>query len=107
MAPPGHSLHRCATELDLGPSAAYGWLAANARRFGFTKRYSWEPWHFGYDAGPPPCSVAGNSVAREPGTTVPPPAGGGLPAFVPARFRAPARGGGALERGRRRCSPRS
>ena len=26
VAPPGHSLHRCATELDLGPSSAYGWL---------------------------------------------------------------------------------
>ena len=32
VAPPGTSLHRCATELDLGPPAAYGWLAANARR---------------------------------------------------------------------------
>ena len=31
VAPPGHSLHRCATELDLGPPAAYGWLARNAR----------------------------------------------------------------------------
>ncbi|MGZ8622377.1 MAG: D-alanyl-D-alanine carboxypeptidase family protein, partial [Solirubrobacterales bacterium] len=41
VAPPGHSLHRCATELDLGPSSAYGWLAANASRFGFLKRYSW------------------------------------------------------------------
>ena len=30
VAPPGHSLHRCATELDLGPETAYGWLAANA-----------------------------------------------------------------------------
>ena len=30
VAPPGHSLHRCATELDLGPDSAYGWLAANA-----------------------------------------------------------------------------
>ncbi len=48
VAPPGHSLHRCATELDLGPGSAYGWLAANARRFGFVQRYSWEPWHFGY-----------------------------------------------------------
>ncbi len=28
VAPPGRSLHRCATELDLGPSSAYGWLAA-------------------------------------------------------------------------------
>jgi D-alanyl-D-alanine carboxypeptidase len=41
VAPPGQSLHRCATELDLGPEAAYAWLAANAGRFGFLKRYSW------------------------------------------------------------------
>jgi hypothetical protein len=41
VAPPGHSLHRCATELDLGPESAYGWLAANAGRFGFLERYSW------------------------------------------------------------------
>jgi hypothetical protein len=41
VAPPGHSLHRYATELDLGPPAAYTWLAANAGRFGFIKRYSW------------------------------------------------------------------
>ena len=46
VAPPGTSLHRCATELDLGPPNAYGWLAANARRFGFLKRYAWEPWHY-------------------------------------------------------------
>src|SRR4051795_5110190 len=42
VAPPGKSLHRLATELDLGPRSAYGWLAANAGRFGFVKRYSWE-----------------------------------------------------------------
>jgi hypothetical protein len=87
VAPPGHSLHRCATELDLGPPAAYAWLAANAPRFGFVKRYSWEPWHFGFDGRPPPCSAAGNAVlgAGEDG-------GGSaqavLPSFVPARFRA-------------------
>jgi hypothetical protein len=45
VAPPGESLHRYATELDLGPESAYAWLAANARRFGFVQRYSWEPWH--------------------------------------------------------------
>jgi D-alanyl-D-alanine carboxypeptidase-like protein len=45
VAPPGQSLHRCATELDLGPSSAYPWLAAHAPRFGFLKRYSWEAWH--------------------------------------------------------------
>ena len=48
VARPGQSLHRLGTELDLGPPSAYGWLAANAPRFGFKKRYSWEPWHFGY-----------------------------------------------------------
>jgi LAS superfamily LD-carboxypeptidase LdcB len=42
VAPPGQSLHRYGTELDLGPPAAYGWLEANGRRFGFIKRYSWE-----------------------------------------------------------------
>jgi D-alanyl-D-alanine carboxypeptidase len=45
VAPPGKSLHRLGTELDLGPPGAYRWLAANARRFGFVQRYSWEPWH--------------------------------------------------------------
>jgi len=48
VAPPGTSLHRNATELDLGPQSAYGWLAANAPRFHFIQRYDWEPWHYGY-----------------------------------------------------------
>ena len=47
VARPGQSLHRNGTELDLGPPSAYSWLAANAPRFGFLKRYAWEPWHFG------------------------------------------------------------
>lgn len=47
VAPPGRSLHRCATELDLGPASAYAWLAANAPRFGFVQRYAWEAWHYG------------------------------------------------------------
>jgi hypothetical protein len=92
VAPPGQSLHRCATELDLGPDSAYGWLAANAARFGFQKRYEWEPWHFGFTAGPPPCSAAGDSLGAAGGAGL---AGdgafagvAGLPAFVPARFRA-------------------
>jgi hypothetical protein len=87
VAPPGHSLHRCATELDLGPPSVYGWLAANAPRFGFVRRYSWEAWHFGFEAGPPPCSGAGNAVAtaaRGAREVAP-----GLPAFVPAQYRDP------------------
>ncbi|MGA8926785.1 MAG: transglycosylase SLT domain-containing protein, partial [Solirubrobacterales bacterium] len=91
VAPPGHSLHRCATELDLGPSSAYGWLAANAGRFGFVRRYSWEAWHFGYSADPPPCSQAGNAVlAGEPlGEEEGLGRSSGLPDFVPAPYRAP------------------
>jgi LAS superfamily LD-carboxypeptidase LdcB len=45
VAPPGESLHRYATELDLGPAVAYPWLANNAGHYGFLQRYSWEPWH--------------------------------------------------------------
>jgi MarR family len=39
---PGQGLHRYALDLDLdlGPPAAYGWLAANAERFGFVQMYS-------------------------------------------------------------------
>jgi transglycosylase-like protein with SLT domain/D-alanyl-D-alanine carboxypeptidase-like protein len=88
VAPPGRSLHRCATELDLGPESAYAWLAANAARFGFVQRYSWEPWHFGYDAGPAPCSAAGDAVGAD-GAGGALAGGAGLPAFVPSRFRGP------------------
>jgi hypothetical protein len=77
VAPPGQSLHRYGTELDLGPPAAYGWLAANAGRFHFVKRYAWEPWHFGYTLNPGSTSV-GFGRERQ---------GGALPAFVPAAYR--------------------
>jgi hypothetical protein len=88
VAPPGHSLHRCATELDLGPDAAYGWLAANASRFGFVQRYSWEAWHYGFDAGPPPCSEAGNALGGAGGAPEAT-SGATVPSFVPSRFRDP------------------
>jgi hypothetical protein len=89
VAPPGQSLHRCATELDLGPSSAYGWLAANAGRFGFVQRYSWEAWHFGFDAGPAPCSPAGEAVSAGGGDTTPIASSSSLPSFVPAQYREP------------------
>ncbi|HET8566949.1 MAG TPA: transglycosylase SLT domain-containing protein [Solirubrobacterales bacterium] len=89
VAPPGHSLHRCATELDLGPSAAYSWLAAHAAGFGFVQRYSWEAWHYGYDAGPAPCSPEGEALAAEGGAATPAGASGALPSFVPAQYREP------------------
>ena len=88
VAPPGQSLHRCATELDIGSPSAYGWLAANAGRFGFVQRYSWEAWHYGYTQGPPPCSEAGNAVGTGGGDGAASGAGG-LPSFVPGRYREP------------------
>jgi hypothetical protein len=88
VAPPGQSLHRCATELDLGPGSAYGWLAANAPRFGFEQRYSWEAWHFGFARPPAPCSEAGNALSG-PGEEGAMAGTGALPAFVPDEFRAP------------------
>lgn len=86
VAPPGTSLHRYGTELDLGPPSAYGWLAANARRFGFIKRYAWEPWHFGYGANPRdvPAQYGAGSRDVKGGSYVGP---SGLPPWVPARYR--------------------
>jgi hypothetical protein len=86
VAPPGQSLHRYATELDIGPPTAYGWLAANAERFGFIKRYSWEDWHFGYTRNTGSASVG---FGRASGVG---PDGDGrssVPSFVPERFREP------------------
>jgi soluble lytic murein transglycosylase-like protein len=97
VAPPGRSLHRNATELDLGPASAYAWLAAHADAFHFVQRYSWEPWHYGYvlNARSAPAAGAASAGAgagtgasgsdgqRGRGGTS---TGGAVPAFVPARF---------------------
>src|SRR4051794_36447686 len=79
VAPPGKSLHRLGTELDLGPASAYGWLLSNSRRFGFIKRYAWEPWHFGYVRNAGSTSVGFGSHSSDDHSAV--------PSFVPARFR--------------------
>jgi soluble lytic murein transglycosylase-like protein len=76
VARPGTSLHRLGTELDLGPASAYGWLARNAKRFGFVQRYDWEPWHYGYTR-----AAGSRSVGYGPGD-----GRSGIPAFVPERW---------------------
>jgi transglycosylase-like protein with SLT domain/D-alanyl-D-alanine carboxypeptidase-like protein len=80
VAPPGTSLHRLGTELDLDPPAAYGWLAANAGRFGFVQRYAWEPWHYGYtlNAG----SAKAMARRRDDGGD----GASAIPDFVPAAY---------------------
>ena len=80
VAPPGESLHRYATELDLGPREAYAWLAANATRFGFVQRYSWEPWHYGFTRNPGSSSVGFGAPGGDGGATR------AVQSFVPARF---------------------
>ncbi len=83
VARPGTSLHRNGTELDLGPPSAQAWLAANASRFHFLKRYDWEPWHFGFVLNPQ--SSPGRD-GSEPGDGKAGISHGAVPGFVPARF---------------------
>jgi hypothetical protein len=83
VAPPGKSLHRLGTELDLGPPSAYGWLARNGRWFHFVQRYPHEPWHYGYALNPRSTPGAYRGAGRS---------GDGrsaVPAFVPTRFQVP------------------
>jgi hypothetical protein len=111
VAPPGRSLHRLGTELDLGPPSAYGWLADNAERFHFIQRYSWEPWHYGFILNPGTTSVgfgrggravsAASATSAAAGRRLPARSSDGagartLPAFVPAQFA------GALSRAAQR-----
>jgi hypothetical protein len=98
VARPGESLHRYGTELDLGPPAAYAWLAAHAGEFHFLRRYPHEPWHFGYmlNARSTPRATGGGAMTG--GAAAGGAAGGGragagdgragraLPSFVPAEF---------------------
>ena len=88
VARPGTSLHRLGTELDLGPPSAYGWLAANADRFHFLKRYSWEPWHFGWtlNASSSVRRRSARAAGREDSSGAGGERGGGLPGFVPERY---------------------
>jgi hypothetical protein len=81
VAPPGQSLHRLGTELDLGPNSAYGWLASNAGRFHFLQRYSWEPWHYGFTLNAGTASVGFSGAGAADGD-----AARTLQSFVPARF---------------------
>lgn len=93
VAPPGRSRHRDATELDISTAGGAGeWLAANAGRFGFLQRYSWEPWHYGYLPGcgagqVDPVPAFGDADGGGAVETTEP-AAPALPAWVPAEYRA-------------------
>jgi len=82
VAPAGKSLHRYGTELDLGPPTVHAWLARNAGRFHFVRRYSWEPWHYGYTLNPrsTPDSLRGSGRPGDGRRAV--------PSFVPAAHAA-------------------
>ena len=74
------------------PNRAYGWLAANAGRFGFVQRYSLGGLALRLRRRPrallgrPATPRSGRSGGGGDGAFA---GAGGLPAFVPARFRAP------------------
>jgi transglycosylase-like protein with SLT domain/D-alanyl-D-alanine carboxypeptidase-like protein/putative Flp pilus-assembly TadE/G-like protein len=78
VAPPGRSLHRLGTELDLGPPSAYGWLARHAERFHFVQRYSWEAWHYGFTLNAGSTSLGYGAADGERSKT--------LQSFVPERY---------------------
>jgi len=78
VAPPGRSLHRLGTELDLGPPTAYGWLATDAPRFGFVQRYSYEPWHWGYVRNSGSASLGYGAAIRDGRSAI--------PSFVPSQY---------------------
>lgn len=47
-APAGHSMHATGMAADIGPESEYGWIAANAHKFGLhTAGHMGEPWHVG------------------------------------------------------------
>jgi hypothetical protein len=81
VAPPGTSLHRNGTELDLGPSTAYGWLAANAPHFHFILRYPWEPWHWGMDLNAASAAAPADGELADHADGHP-----SVPGFVPAQY---------------------
>ena len=85
VARPGTSLHRLATELDLGPAGAYGWLQANSERFHFTQRYAWERWHYGFTLSPGSTKALSARRDRDGDGG----SGGAMPSFVPAQYAAP------------------
>ena len=92
VAPPGQSLHRLGTELDLGPPSAHtaGWRAT-PRDSASSSATRWEPWHYGLRSTPAR-RRSGSRAAGADGD-----AARTMPSFVPARFapRSPApRGGG-------------
>ena len=63
--------------------------AANAGRFHFVQRYSWEPWHYGYVLNP----ASSKALARRRDSGGDGEAGSSLPSFVPERLRAGAHAG--------------
>ena len=52
VAPPGQSTHAHGIAADIGPESEYGWIAANAGRFGLQVAGD-EPWHVGLPGSMP------------------------------------------------------
>lgn len=64
-APPGRSKHEKGLAVDIGPASEYGWLAANAARFGLKRTVKSEPWHFEPSSAEPDSSPSGGGTITE------------------------------------------
>ncbi len=79
VAPPGTSLHRYGTELDLGPAGRLRLAGREQRALRLHSQVrAWEPWHFGYARNTGSASVGYGGGSGDGGSAV--------PSFVPARF---------------------
>jgi len=51
---PGTSNHGIGLALDINMGGGYGWMAANAHKFGFVRTVPQETWHWEHRPGQPP-----------------------------------------------------
>ena len=78
-APAGHSMHGRGLAADLGPESEFGWIAANAHRFGLENAaHMGEPWH----VGQPGTIPIGDSFLDKIGSGI----GGALKSLNPLDF---------------------
>lgn len=64
-AKPGTSQHEKGMAADIGPASEYGWLAANAGRYGLVRTVKSEPWHFEPVGARTQTNLAGAAAADE------------------------------------------
>lgn len=70
VAPPGKSYHNKGLAADIGPNSEYGWIRANASRFGLTVPLSNEDWHVEPIGARSGRSAVETNIDNNPGNTL-------------------------------------